>query len=131
MTIKQNLNTNIIKDEVIDYVYLFNTFDNDLDLQDNDEDYNQVIAEEETNKKNLKINNPQKLSMNEALLATILNSCNKKINKATAIDQLKAKSLLNTKYKLLKSNEFEANIQNNLKKNKKNKLLYVIYGSNL
>ncbi|CAG8745249.1 15244_t:CDS:2 [Cetraspora pellucida] len=62
---------------------------------------------------------------------TILDLCNKRINKATAIDWLKAKSFLNIEYELLKSDELEANIQNNLEENKKNKLLHAMYSFNL
>ncbi|CAG8640846.1 13680_t:CDS:2, partial [Racocetra persica] len=124
MTIKQSLSTNIVEDEVVDYICLSDAFDYDPDLQDDEKNYDQIIAKEKTNKKNLKINNPQ------ALLATILDPYNKRMDKATATNRFKAKSLLITEYELLKSDELKTDIQNNSKENEKNKLLHAIYSSN-
>lgn len=151
MTIKQNLNIDT-DGENINYTYLPDAFDDDPDLQDEQEYYDQ-ISEEEMNQKNLKINNPQitngalnkvkfallkaldyywKIPTDEALLATILDPHNKRIDKATAKDRYKAESLLISEYEYLKSDELEDNItnNNNTKNYEENELLYAMYGSN-
>ncbi|CAG8787291.1 861_t:CDS:2, partial [Gigaspora margarita] len=140
------IDTEDTEDEVIDYICLSDAFDDNPDLQDDQDDYDQIITEKEIIQKKLKINSPQvtnrafnkvkiallktldqywKIPTDEALLATILDPHNKKMDKAIARDRLKAESLLISEYKYLRLDESEtdASNNNNLKDYEENKLL--------
>ncbi|CAG8581792.1 20587_t:CDS:2 [Gigaspora rosea] len=113
------------EDDVIDYTCLSDAFDDDPDLQDDQDDYDQILTEEEIIQKKLKINSPQvtngalnkvkiallktldhywKIPTDEALLATILDPYEP---------------------------ETDASNNNNLEDYEENELLRAMFGSNL